>query len=79
MNYENMVAFAIGYYDGRKDGVENNRFEGAMRGFYQQGYDRGVADYCEFDEETDGDYMSDVEADADTLKSVGWGTDEDYE
>ena len=26
----------------------------------------------------DGDTMSDVEADADTLKSIGWGTDEDY-
>jgi hypothetical protein len=22
--------------------------------------------------------MSDIEADADTLKSIGWGTDEDY-
>ena len=26
----------------------------------------------------DGDGMSDVEADADTLRSCGWGTDEDY-
>lgn len=25
-----------------------------------------------------GDGMTDVEADADTLKSCGWGTDEDY-
>lgn len=24
------------------------------------------------------DFMSDVEADADTLASAGWGTDEDY-
>jgi len=24
------------------------------------------------------DHMSDVEADADTLASAGWGTDEDY-
>jgi hypothetical protein len=29
-----------------------------------------------YDFEDDG--MSDVEADADTLKSCGWGTDEDY-
>ena len=29
-----------------------------------------------FDE--DDDLMSDVEADADTLTSAGWGTDEDY-
>ena len=28
-------------------------------------------DYCE-------DYMSDVDADADTFKSCGWGVDEDY-
>jgi hypothetical protein len=26
-----------------------------------------------------GDGMTDVEADADTLRSAGWGTDEDYE
>lgn len=25
-----------------------------------------------------GDRMSDVEADADTLRNAGWGTDEDY-
>ena len=31
--------------------------------------DEGVPDYYE---------MSDVEADADTLASAGWGTDEDY-
>jgi hypothetical protein len=30
-----------------------------------------------FDEEPE-DNMTDVEADADTLKSIGWGTDEDY-
>jgi hypothetical protein len=30
------------------------------------------------DEEEINDEMSDVEADADTLRSVGWGTDEDY-
>lgn len=41
-------------------------------------------DYCdaagELDEEYDeiGDGMTDVEADADTLRSCGWGTDEDY-
>lgn len=30
------------------------------------------------DEEDEGFQMSDVEADADTLASAGWGTDEDY-
>lgn len=73
-----MVAFAIGYYDGRGFGVEKNSFDGTQRSFYQQGYDRGVADYSEFDEEPYEDSMSDVEADADVLKSAGWGTDEDY-
>jgi hypothetical protein len=29
-------------------------------------------------ESEDGYEMSDVEADADTLASAGWGTDEDY-
>lgn len=39
------------------------------------------ADYGDFLEYTwsDSDYdVSDVEADADTLASAGWGTDEDY-
>jgi hypothetical protein len=27
---------------------------------------------------SDDDGMTDVEADADTLRSAGWGTDEDY-
>jgi len=31
----------------------------------------------EYDDEP-GDGMTDVEADADTLASAGWGTDEDY-
>jgi hypothetical protein len=35
------------------------------------------ADEQEPDDEP-GDGMTDAEADADTLKSAGWGTDEDY-
>lgn len=35
----------------------------------------GECDNCA---EQDGYEMSDVEADADTLASAGWGTDEDY-
>lgn len=30
------------------------------------------------EEDYDNDHMSDVEADADTLRMAGWGTDEDY-
>lgn len=40
-------------------------------------YDDEHGNDYEGDEEPDGN-MSDVEADADTLKSAGWGTDEDY-
>lgn len=39
------------------------------------------ADYSDYAEDmwSDDDYdMTDVEADADTLRNVGWGTDEDY-
>ncbi len=32
----------------------------------------------EFDYQEPEDNMTDVEADADTLASAGWGTDEDY-
>jgi len=37
-------------------------------------------DYDDDDDDFDEDYwdMSDAEADADVLKSAGWGTDEDY-
>jgi len=35
----------------------------------------GECDKCS---EKNGYEMSDVEADADTLASAGWGTDEDY-
>ena len=35
---------------------------------------------CDFDcEPREDHFRDDVEADADTLRSAGWGTDEDYE
>ena len=37
-----------------------------------------LEDYLDSDEEI-GDGMTDVEADADVLRSAGYGTDEDYE
>lgn len=43
--------------------------------------DDEFADYGYYAEDmwSDSDYdMTDVEADADTLASAGWGTDEDY-
>lgn len=39
--------YAIGYYDGRSNGVENNLFnDSELRILYTMGYERGVADYC---------------------------------
>ncbi len=42
-----MVAFALGYFDGRTDGVERNPFRGEPERMYREGYDLGVADYCQ--------------------------------
>lgn len=44
-------------------------------------YPIGMDDEPEYDEDDDDDEphdMTDVEADADTLRNCGWGTDEDY-
>lgn len=43
-------AYAVGYFEGRTLGFENTQFEDDVsRHYYRLGYDRGVADYCEFD------------------------------
>lgn len=40
-------AFAKGYYDGLVDGIENNIYkQDLMRYFYRNGYDAGIAEYC---------------------------------
>jgi hypothetical protein len=46
-------AFALGYYDGRANGVYDCPFEDdSNKASYRDGYDAGVADYCvELDEE----------------------------
>ena len=52
MNYSLMYAYALGYHDGRTVGVEDNQFEAdEYRLAYSEGYQRGVTDYCELDEE----------------------------
>ena len=43
----------------------------------EEGYSAGDADF-EYDHWFDDDRMTDVEADADTLRGAGMGTDEDY-
>jgi len=48
---EQTIAYSIGYYDGRVDGIEHNTFEGELRHYYTCGYDAGVADYCQETEE----------------------------
>lgn len=41
-------AFAKGYYDGLAEGVEANTYtQDLLRYFYRQGYDAGVAEYCD--------------------------------
>lgn len=43
-------AYAIGYYYGRTCGIENNNYDdSSLRVLYTLGFERGVADYCEYD------------------------------
>lgn len=54
MNYTIHYVYARGYYDGRTHGYEESLqewFTDEERSAYMEGYDRGVSDYCEFDEE----------------------------
>jgi hypothetical protein len=43
--------YALGYWQGRRDGVMDipEKLDEAARVLWKQGYDRGVADYCERD------------------------------
>ena len=53
MNYTIAYTYARGYYDGRTHGYEASLqewFNEEERAAYLEGYDRGVSDYCEFDE-----------------------------
>lgn len=51
MNREQAYAYALGYYDGRSKGTENNPYgNDRLRHAYDEGYERGVADYCDLDE-----------------------------
>ena len=47
LNYHLMTAYALGYYDGRSIGEQNNPYQGGLnQSIYVQGYDHGVSDYC---------------------------------
>jgi hypothetical protein len=48
-----MIAYAIGYFEGRHYGCEETNYDPAdpCRHYYNAGYESGVGDYCRFDEE----------------------------
>lgn len=53
--YNEVIAFAEGYYAGRAEGVRNNLYDDdLLRIQYDAGYDRGVADYSEFESDIYG-------------------------
>jgi len=53
MNHQQLYAYALGYYQGRV--VGNWEYAGwenmnmVEQYAFREGYDRGVADYCEYD------------------------------
>lgn len=48
-------AYALGYYFGRAEGsygfLDLDQFSDIERHEFKLGYDRGVSDYCDYDEE----------------------------
>lgn len=55
----NNYSYAVGYYDGRAEGVYNNPYEDReMSHAYKMGYDRGVADYCHYEECLAGELLN---------------------
>jgi hypothetical protein len=46
-----MVAYAIGYWEGRHYGCEETDYDPAdpCKHYYKAGYESGVGDYCRFD------------------------------
>lgn len=64
------------------DAVDAAAYEAGMadapyQGLSESDLDAMFADECD-DHQDYEDHMTDAEADADTFRSVGWGTDEDY-
>jgi hypothetical protein len=58
MNHVELYAYAVGYFDGRTNGVENAPIaldDDSARLHYILGFDRGVADYCELDVDSTGE------------------------
>lgn len=57
---------------------EQDRARDAFDDFDPDGDDDGYAEIEDFDDEPWDGFRDDVDADADALRSAGWGTDEDY-
>jgi hypothetical protein len=55
MNHVELYDYALGYYDGRTNGVENAPIDEKKRVVYIMGFDRGVSDYCEIDVDSTGE------------------------
>ena len=52
-DYSLAYVYARGYYDGRAEGAIQTELDWMTpeeAGIYGAGYDKGVADYCEYDE-----------------------------
>lgn len=56
-NEHDHVAYALGYYHGRAEGVDQNPYDGDddARHYYREGYDLGVAHYCHETHPEDGE------------------------
>ena len=52
---EKSYAYAVGYFHGRMTGIDKNPYcgetEAEQRYAYTEGYERGVNDYCEEEEQ----------------------------
>jgi hypothetical protein len=58
----NNYSYAVGYYDGRAEGVYNNPYEDReMSHAYKMGYDKGVADYCHYEEVEALEFLEDMQ------------------
>jgi hypothetical protein len=64
MNWEQVYWYARGYHDGRVvgagveeglDAIGDDADRDANRVAYKQGYDLGVADYCDLDKRNEGE------------------------
>ena len=55
MNHDELYAYAVGYFDGRTNGIENAPSDEKERMNYIMGFDRGVSDYCELDVDSTGE------------------------